>query len=122
MNDFATAVAAKIRPPLGAWPYKLPLLMAASRCAVKRTDNPSEFYVASRSRRDHWWPVKLDIEVYSMCQCEHHTLQGAQCAHILAARLAAGDMPLIQALGDALLRAENNLKEHTRHTRRTRTW
>lgn len=97
-------------------PYTPGRLRSASRIPIKRTDNPREFFVLSRSRKEHWWPVNLDGD--PMCYCEDNQHSTEQCSHVLAARLASGDLTLLQALGEMLLTAEKNLKEHTKRTRR----
>ena len=97
-------------------PYTPGRLRSASRIPIQRTDNPREFFVKSRSRKEHWWAVNLDGD--PMCYCEDNENTTRQCAHVLAARMASGDMALLQALGNMLQQAEENLKEHTRRSRR----
>ena len=97
-------------------PYTPNRLRSASRIPIQRTANPREFFVKSRSRKDHWWAVNLDGD--PMCYCEDNENTTRQCAHVLAARMASGDMALLQALGAMLQQAEENLKAHTKRTRR----
>lgn len=98
-------------------PYTPGRLRSAAKLPIDRTDNPNEYFVKSRSRKDHWWPVNLMGDPMCYCEDSEHTTR--QCAHVIAARLARGDMTLVAALNEQLERALANLKQHTR-TRRTR--
>jgi len=97
-------------------PYTPGRLRSASRIPIQRTDNPREFFVKSRSRKEHWWAVNLDGD--PMCYCEDNQHATRQCSHVLAARLASGDLALLQALGDMLLKQEQRNKELERSSKR----
>lgn len=99
-------------------PYTPGRLRSASRIPIQRTDNPREFFVKSRSRKEHWWAVNLDGD--PMCYCEDNEHSTRQCSHVLAARLASGDVPLLQALGEMLVKAEERNAELSRTARRER--
>lgn len=63
----------------------------------------------------------VDLDGDPQCECEDFYYNGSSagpCKHILAARLASGDVALIQALGEQLLRAQKNLEEHLRRSRK----
>lgn len=97
-------------------PYTPGRLRSASRIPIRRTDNPREFYVKSRSRKGHWWAVNLDGD--PMCYCEDNEHATRQCSHVLAARMASGDLSLLQALGDMLAKQEERTKELERGHRK----
>ena len=90
------------------------LRRAATRGVVKLADN---VYRVEGKHRRHY-----DVQVGALypCECEDAYFHGRNCVHELAARLASGDMALIQTLGDMLLRQEKALKEHMRGTKRKR--
>jgi hypothetical protein len=118
-SDFTAPVMVKVRPYVGSAAYERKRLMAASRLWVKRTDDPNEYIVQSRSHPDTPRAVKLDGD--PMCYCEDNEMTTPQCSHVLAARLARGDMPLVQALGNMLYEAQERSKELERtHRRRSR--
>ena len=68
---------------------------------------PREYRVEGRHQR--YYDVGLDGDPQCYCKDSEHT--GMQCLHILAARLHDGDSKVIMAVGELLLKAENNLKE-----------
>ena len=62
----------------------------------------------------------VNLELDTPCTCEDARFHGRGCLHELAARLHDGDMALIQALGDMLLRAQEHMEAQERRTRRRR--
>jgi hypothetical protein len=73
---------------------------------------PRQFYV--KGNVEKVYTVDLDADV--PCTCMDAFYHGRGCLHELAARLASGELPLIQALGDMLLKAEqqNQALQRTR--------
>lgn len=86
------------------------------RGALRAVEKLGAHQYRVEGRHERFYDVNLDLDV--PCTCKDAEFHGRGCLHELAARLHDGDGPLIQSLGDLLLRAENNLKEHTRRTRR----
>lgn len=75
---------------------------------------PHQYRVAGTHQR--YYDVNLDID--TPCDCEDARWHGRGCLHELAARLHDGDVALIQALGDMLLKAEQANRELTRRRRK----
>ena len=87
-------------------------LSRALTLPVKRM-GVNEYAVASRSRKDHVWYVKLDRD--PVCECEDSWYRGTKrlvCMHELAARLADAayrddlDDPVLNTAGAMLLRRQ----------------
>lgn len=55
-------------------------------------------------------PRYVDLDTDPYCECEDRFWNGAMCKHIIAGRLVNGDVEMIQALGDLLLRAERHAR------------
>lgn len=86
------------------------LRRAATR-AVKKL-GPRQYRV--RGNHEPYWDVNLDLD--TPCTCPDAEFHGRGCLHELASRLHDGDMALVQALGDMLLKAEqqNQALQRTR--------
>jgi hypothetical protein len=90
-------------------------LRRAAQLAVRRI-SARQFAVQGRKEARH-----VDLDGDPQCECEDFYYNGSTigpCKHILAARLASGDTALIQALGEQLLRAEKNIEEFLRRSRK----
>jgi|SRR5581483_8370021 len=75
---------------------------------------PNQFRV--EGRHEKWYDVNMDLD--TPCDCldaQHH---GRGCLHELRAMLQRGDQALLIALGTMLMKAEENLKAHTRRSRK----
>lgn len=94
--------------------YEPGRLRRAAQLAVKRL-GPQQFRV--RGQDEEFYDVNLEID--TPCDCADAWHRGRPCKHELASRLANGDMPLIQALGDMLLKAENVSKALEKQTRKS---
>jgi hypothetical protein len=81
--------------------YEPGRLRRASTRAVKKL-GPRQYRV--RGNHEPFWDVNLDLD--TPCTCPDAEFHGRGCLHELAARLHDGDMALVQALGDMLLKAE----------------
>jgi len=75
---------------------------------------PNQFRV--EGRHEKYYDVNLDLD--TPCDCKDAQNHGTGCLHELRARLQRGDESLLLGLGEMLLRAEENLKAHTRRTRK----
>lgn len=77
-------------------------LQRGSQLAVRQL-GPGEFAVqGSRGVRY----VNLNSDLPCDCEDADYRANRGPCKHVCAARLASGDMALIQALGEQLLRRE----------------
>jgi hypothetical protein len=93
--------------------YEPGRLRRAATLAVKRL-GPTRFAVRGQEE-----PVyRVDLAVDPPCYCKDSEYHGRGCKHELAARLHSGDMALVQALGEMLLKAEQRSKELARTRRR----
>jgi hypothetical protein len=81
--------------------------------AVKRL-GPMQFRV--RGQDEPFYDVNLEIDTPCTCMDAYH--HGRGCKHELSARMANGDMGLIQALGDMLLKAHKANEALNRKRRR----
>jgi hypothetical protein len=76
-------------------------LRRAAQLAVQRIGATT---FAVRGQEEPYYYVDLAGDL--PCACKDAEFHGSGCKHELAARLANGDMPLVMALGEMLLRAE----------------
>jgi hypothetical protein len=61
----------------------------------------------------------INLELDTPCTCADAWHRGRGCKHELSARLASGEMPLIQALGEMLLAAQKKSEALEKRPRRT---
>lgn len=94
-------------------PYDPARLRRAAQLVV-RPLGPGQFRVSGQHQK--WYDVDVTADV--PCYCKDAEYHGTGCKHLLAAQLASGNMTLIQALGDMLLRAQQRSDELERQTRR----
>jgi len=66
-------------------------------------------------RHEKYYDVNLELD--TPCDCKDAQIRGRNCLHELAARLHDGDGPLIQSLGEMLLKAQQAMQQHTRRKR-----
>jgi hypothetical protein len=88
-------------------------LRRAAVLAVKRL-GPTRFHVAGQDEPHYSVDLFEDIP----CYCKDAEFHGRGCKHELAARMANGDMALIQALGDMLLKSDKANKALAKQTRK----
>jgi uncharacterized Zn finger protein len=93
--------------------YEPGRLRRAAQLAVKRL-GPMQFRV--RGQDEPFYDVNLEIDTPCTCMDAYH--HGRGCKHELAARLQNGDLALIQALGDMLLKAHKANEALNRKRRR----
>ena len=94
--------------------YEPGRLRRAAQLAVRRL-GPMQFRV--RGQDEPHYDVNLDLDV--PCCCKDAEFHGRGCKHELSARMANGDMGLIQALGEMLLKAHKANEALTRKRRRS---
>lgn len=88
-------------------------LMRGATRPVKRL-GPMQFRVKGNDQP--YYDVNLELD--TPCDCVDAQMHGRPCLHEIAARLQNGDLGLVQALGDALLKAQQRTEELERTTRR----
>lgn len=93
--------------------YEPGRLRRAAQLAVKRL-GPNQFRI--RGQDEPFYDVNLDLD--TPCTCADAWHRGRGCKHELQARMANGDMRLVQALGDMLLKAHKANEELNRKRRR----
>lgn len=93
--------------------YEPGRLRRAAQLAVQRL-GPNQFRV--RGQDEPFYDVNLDLD--TPCDCADAWHRGRGCKHELCARMANGDIGLLQALGQMLLVAEERNKELNRKRRR----
>lgn len=93
--------------------YEPGRLRRAAVLAVRKL-GPHQYRV--RGQSEAYYDVNLEIDTPCCCADSWH--RGRGCKHELAARLHDGDVALIQALGDMLLKAEQANRELTRRRRK----
>lgn len=93
--------------------YEPGRLRRAAQLAVKRL-GPTTFAV----RGQHEPFYRVDVTADVPCYCKDAEYHGKGCKHFLAAQLASGNMALIQALGDMLLKAQQANEALARRTRK----
>ncbi len=94
--------------------YEPGRLRRAAQLAVKRL-GPQQFRV--RGQDEEFYDVNLEIDTPCCCADAWH--RGRPCKHELSARMANGDMALIQALGDMLLKSDKANKALEKQTRKS---
>lgn len=77
---------------------------------------PHQYRVEGRHEKHY----DVNLELDTPCDCMDAQMRGRGCLHELAARLHDGDGPLIQSLGELLLKAQQAMQEHTRRGRKRR--
>lgn len=93
--------------------YEPGRLRRAAQLAVQRL-GPMQFRV--RGQDEPFYDVNLEID--TPCTCADAWHRGRGCKHELCARMANGDMGLLQALGQMLLEAAKRNEELMRQTKR----
>lgn len=88
------------------------LRRAAVRPSVRL--GPNQFRV--KGNVEKYYDVNLDLDV--PCTCYDAEYHGRGCLHELRARLHRGDVELLQALGDMLLKQEQRNTELERDRRK----
>jgi hypothetical protein len=79
------------------------------RGAVRAVEKLGPHQYRVEGRHQKFYDVNLEADGVP-CDCADAFYRGRGCLHELAARLHDGDGPLIQSLGDILLRQEKHLE------------
>lgn len=81
-------------------------LRRASLLAVERL-GPMQFRV--RGQAEAFYDVNMELDV--PCTCKDAEFHGRGCKHELIARMLNGDLPLLNMLGEMLLKQEQHREE-----------
>ena len=96
--------------------YEMGRLMRGATRAIERL-GPAHFRVAGTEQPFYY----VNLEIDTPCDCMDAQKHGRPCLHEIAARLQNGDRGLIDALGKALLKAQQANEALQKQTRRRRT-
>jgi hypothetical protein len=93
--------------------YEPGRLRRAAQLAVKRL-GAQQFEIRGQDEPFYFVDLSADVP----CYCKDAEYHGRGCKHFLAAQLANGNMPLIQALGDMLLKSDKANKALAKQSRK----